>query len=110
MACRKSDPLWAVRGVHREEDVTLVIEASKQIHAECFATKRGIEVIFVGEASLAEVEAARASGRLWRYTPVPALTCLGRPIGFLQTAFLVVCGLATVAINLKVHQVHLKLW
>ena len=110
MARKKSDPLWTVRGVNREEDVTLVIEAEKQIQAECFATKRGIEVVFVGEASPAEIDTAREAGRLWRYTPAPSLTCLGRPVGILQAGLLVICGLVTLVLDLRANQIPLRLW
>jgi len=109
MARKTSDPMWAVRGVNSEEDVTLVIEAGKQIQAECFATKRGIEVVFVGEASSVEIEKAKTEGRLWRYTPAPTLVCLGRPVGIMQAGLLVICGLATMVLNLKANHVPLSL-
>ncbi|HSI33971.1 MAG TPA: hypothetical protein VK986_10330 [Tepidisphaeraceae bacterium] len=107
---RAKDPMWAVRGVHRESDVTLVIETATAVQAECFATKRGVEVVVVGEATEADVAAAKTSGWLWKYTPEPRLTCFGRPVGRLQAAMLVVCGLATVLINLKAQHVPLRLY
>jgi hypothetical protein len=105
---KTSDTLWAIRGVSQGQDICLVIEAPTETAADCFATKRGIEVVVVTQASAEETAAAKAAGRLWRYTPEAKLKCFGRPIGHLQAAFLVLCGLGTVLLNLHVHHVPLR--
>lgn len=106
---KSSDPLWAIRGVSRGEDICLVIEAPTDVAADCFATKRGIEVVVVTQATSQETAAAKEAGRLWRYTRDVRLRCFGRPVGYLQAAFLVVCGLATVVLNLRAYHVPLRL-
>src|SRR5687768_11601793 len=109
MRRKKPDPLWTVRGVSRGEDVCLVVEAPTDVTAECFASKRGVEVVVVTEAIAAEVAAAKIVGRLWRYTPEARLRCFGRPVGHLQAATLVLCGLATVLLNLRAQHVPIAL-
>jgi hypothetical protein len=109
MTHKAADPYWTVRGVSRGEDVCLVVEAASRTAAECFATKRGVEVVFVTEASRADVTWARTAGRFWRYTPEPRLKVLGRPVGHRQAACLVLCGLATVLLDLRAHRVPLRL-
>lgn len=109
MSRKPSDPYWAVRGVSRGEDVCLVIEAPTPVAAECFAIKRGIEVVIVAEATAAEIDAAKLANRLWRYTPELRLRCFGRPVPHLQAACLVLCGLATMVLDLRAHHVPLRL-
>ena len=109
MSHKTADPFWTVRGVSLGKDVCLVIEAATQTAAECFATKRGVEVVFVSEANRGEVTAARAANRLWRYTPEARLKVLGRPVGHMQAACLVLCGLATVLLDLRANRVPMRL-
>jgi hypothetical protein len=109
MTHKQADPYWAVQGVCRGDDVCLVVEAASETAAECFATKRGVEVILVTEARRSDVAAARLAGRLWRYTPEPRLKVLGRPVGRMQTACLVLCGLATVLLDLRAHRVPVRI-
>jgi hypothetical protein len=109
MTHKAADPYWTVRGVSRGEDVCLVVEAASKTAAECFATKRGVDVVFVTEANRADVAWARNAGRFWRYTPEPRLKVLGRPVGQRQAACLVLCGLATVLLDLRAHRVPVRL-
>src|SRR4051812_45395534 len=106
---RASDPYWTVRGTTRGQDICLVIEAPTATAADCFATKREIEVVVVGEAAPDEIVAAKASGHLWRYTPEPPLKCFGRPVGQFQAATFIICGLATAVLNLHAWRVPLRL-
>jgi hypothetical protein len=106
---KQPDPYWTVRGVSRGQDVCLVIEAASMTAAECFATKRGVDVVFVTEANRGDLAAAKAAGRFWRYTPDARLKCFGRPVGHLQAACLVLCGLATVLLDLKANRVPMRL-
>jgi hypothetical protein len=87
----------------------MVIEAATETEAECFAIKRGVEVIVVNPSTAPEIAAAKRSGMLWRYTPEPPLKCFGRPVGHLQAASLVICGLATMVLNLHAHHIPLRL-
>lgn len=106
---KTSDPLWTVRGVNRGEDICLVIEAPTETAADCFASKRGIDVVVLTQATQAEIVAAAESGRLWRYTRDARLKCFGRPVKHVQAACLVLCGLATVVLNLHAYRVPLRL-
>jgi hypothetical protein len=110
MSQKSNDPYWTVRGVSGGQDVCLVIEAATAVAAECFATKRGIEVVVVDNASAHEMADAKVAGRLWRYTPEPRLKCFGRPIGHLHAACLVLCGLATMILDLRAHHVPLRIF
>lgn len=110
MSRKQHDPFWTVRGVLGGEDICMVIEAASEVSAECFATKRGVEVVLINVATPGELSAARTSGRLWRYTPESRLRCFGRPVGYLQAALLVICGLATVVLDLKANQIPLRLY
>lgn len=110
MRSMKPDPLWTVRGVCRTEDVCLVIEASSDVAAETFASKRGIDVVVVTQALASEVAAAKLAGRLFRYTPEPRLRCFGRPVGHMQAACFVLCGLATMVLNLRAQHIPLKIF
>ena len=105
---QQADPLWTVRGVSAGEDVCLVVEAASAVAAECFATKRGVDVVVVTEARNSEIHAAKIAGRFWRYTPEPRLRCFGRPVGLPQAACLVLCGLATLMLNLHAARVPLR--
>jgi hypothetical protein len=109
MARKQADPLWTVRGLGRGADLCMVVEAASETEAECFAIKRGVEVIVVNPAEPHEVATAKRTGMLWRYTPEPRLKCLGRPVGHLQASVLVLCGLATMVLNLQAHHVPLRL-
>lgn len=109
MSQKSNDPFWTVRGVTGGQDVCLVIEAATAVTAECFATKRGIEVVVVDAATPRETADAKVAGRLWRYTPEPRLKCFGRPVGHLSAACLVLCGLATMILDLRAHHVPLRL-
>jgi hypothetical protein len=109
MPHKQADPLWTVRGLGRGVDVCMVVEAASETEADCFATKRGVEVIVVNPATAPEIAHAKRNGLLWRYTPEPRLKCFGRPVGHLQAASLVICGLATMVLNLHAHHVPLRL-
>ena len=108
MSKKKPDTIWSVRGMALGQDVCLVIEAATDVAAELFATKRGVDVVVVTQATFAEIAAARGSGRLWRYTPESRLRCFGRPVGALQAACLMLCGLATLALDLHARHIPIR--
>src|SRR5437899_1893776 len=103
MSKKKPDTIWSVRGMALGQDVCLVIEAATDVAAE-----RGVDVVVVTQATLAEIAAARGSGRLWRYTPEARLRCFGRPVGALQAACLMLCGLATLALDLHARHIPIR--
>src|SRR5687768_3211444 len=103
------DPFWSVRGVYGGQDVCLVVEGTDPTAAECFATKRGVDVVFVEEATSGDVAQAKFNGLLWRYTPEPKLKCFGRPVNRLQAACLLLCGLATIFVNLRAFHIALPI-
>lgn len=109
MSSKENDPFWTVRGVLNGEDVFLVVEAPSQVSAELFATKRGVDVVLVSTASTQEQSQARLSGRIWRYTPQARLRCFGRSVSHMQAGSLVLCGLATIVLDLRAHHVPLSL-
>lgn len=85
---------------HTGDDKSIVVEAGSRAEAEYMGLKRGIPVAFVHEASRADLSAARKAKTLWRYTPAPRHTCLGRPLDRRQIAALVLAGVATVALHI----------
>ena len=88
--------LWVVRGTSRaNEDISVVIEAATEAEAQYMAARRGIPVIVVEPATSADIGQARAEGRLWTYTAEATHKCLGRPVGKLSLACLMVCGIIT---------------
>jgi hypothetical protein len=103
---KQPDPFWTVRGVYGGQDVCLVVEGNDPTAAECFATKRGVDVVFVEQASSNDIATARERGLLWRYTPETRLKCFGRPISPLQAVCLLLCGWATVFAILKAQHIY----
>ena len=106
---KEHDPFWTVRGVYEGQDVCLVIEGVSQTAAECFATKRGVDVVFIEEATHSDIAAAKLKGLLWRYTPEVKLKCFGRPVNKLQAVCLLLCGAATIFVNLRAAHILLPI-
>src|SRR5262245_20231847 len=96
--------LWAVKGtLDSGEDVSIVVEAESQAEAEYMGLKRSIPVAVVHLAKAEDIKAARESKLLWRYTRENRYQCFGRPLNKMQLTFLMVLGLATLAMNLRPH-------
>jgi hypothetical protein len=92
--------LWVVRGTVRDQDISIVVEARSREEAEAIGWKRDIPVIVVSEASEEDVLAARQAKLLRRYTAESQLKCLGRPVGPVQIATLLLCGVVTALLDL----------
>ena len=90
---------WVIRWADGDDDKAAVIEADSRAAAECAALKRNIPVAFVGEADDYDILDARRAKLLWKYTPDPKHTCLGRPVGQFQLACLMFAGAMTAALH-----------
>ena len=89
--------LWVVRGTyeHTGEDVSIVIDVKTRAEAEYIARRRGIPVVIVEPATEHDVRIARKAKRLYTWHPRQGYSCFGRPVGSLQLACLMVCGVLT---------------
>ena len=96
---------WVIRwsDLQTNEDRFVVMEAKSMAVARTFALKRDIPVVFVGEASDAEINAARKANLLWRYTRPNGRRCFGRPVTSGQLACLMLCGIWTIGVILRSH-------
>ena len=94
---------WVIRWTdrHTNEDKAIVVEAESQAEAEYMGLKRGIPIVFLGEASDWDVAAARKAKLLWKYTRVSPYSCFGRQVTKREIVFLMIAGLATAFLNLK---------
>ena len=94
---------WVIRWTdrHTSEDKAIVVEAESQAEAEYMGLKRGIPIVFLGEASDSDVAWARRQKLLWKYTRVSPYTCMGRPVSKREIAFLMFAGLMTAFFHLR---------
>ena len=95
---------WVIRWTDPKtgQDQAIVVEAESRAAAETTAVKRNIPVVHLGEADDADLAAAREANLLWRYTPnCSTWKCFGQPVGALQLACLMFCGVCTIAILLQ---------
>jgi hypothetical protein len=101
---------WVIRWTDAQsnEDRAIVLEAESKTSAELMALRRGIPTVFIGEASDSDVEMAREHKLLWKYTPNPRYSVLGRAVGMRAVACLMLCGVWTIFVLLRVG--HIPLW
>jgi hypothetical protein len=94
---------WVIRWTdkHTNEDKAIVVEAESQAEAEYMGLKRGIPIVFLGEASDWDVAAAKRAKLLWKYTRVSPYSCFGQQVSKRELVFLMACGLATAFLHLK---------
>lgn len=92
---------WVIRWADGDSDKAAVIEAETRAAAECAALKRNIPVVFVGEADEYDLRDARRARLLFKYTPDPKHTCLGRPVGECQLACFMFAGMMTVLLHVN---------
>ena len=94
---------WVIRWTdrHTNEDKAIVVEAESQAEAEYMGLKRGIPIVFLGEASDADVAAAKKAKLLWKYSRVSPYSCFGRTVSMREVVFLMLAGLATAFLHLK---------
>ena len=81
----------------------LVVEARSQAVAETFALKRDIPVVIIEEASDDDIAQADKAKRLWRSTYADRrYSCFGQPVATSQLACLMICGVCTITVLLRV--------
>ena len=92
---------WVIRWVDGGEDKAVVVEAETRAAAEYSALKRNIPFVFIGEADEYDLRAARKAKLLWKYTPDPKHTCLGRPVTSFHLVCLMISGVMTATLHLS---------
>lgn len=94
---------WVIRWTdqHSGEDKSIVVEAESQAEAEYMGLKRGIPIVFLGEASSSDVADASKNKLLWKYSRVSPYSCFGRTVSTRELVFFMMAGLATAALNLR---------
>ena len=92
---------WVIRWTdqHSGEDKSIVVEAESQAEAEYMGLKRGIPIVFLGEASGADVAYAKRQKLLWKYSRVSPYSCFGRSLSTTEVVFVMTLGIATAALN-----------
>jgi hypothetical protein len=100
---------WVIRWTDAQsgDDKAIVVEGETRAHAECMAVKRGIPVVFVGEAGPADIRLAREQKLLWKYTPAPKYSCFGRAVSHRELVCLLFVGVATMLLILHRQDVPL---
>ena len=94
---------WVIRwtDLASGEDKSIVVEAESQAEAEYMGLKRGIPIVFLGEASRADVADAKKSKLLWKYSRVSPYSCFGHALSTREVVFVMCAGLGTVLLNLR---------
>ena len=87
------------------DDKWVVVEAETRPAAEAWALKRGVPFVVLTEAKAQEIWAARDAGLLRNHTPRVRHKCWGEPVGRWQMAFLMLAGVTTAILNLRVPDV-----
>lgn len=98
--------LWTIRGTDptTEQDTFVVTEADTAAEAEYFARRRGFPVVVVEQATPADIRAARTAGTLFHYSGGSRYRCFGHPITSGQLVCLMLCGITTIGLLLRAHQ------
>ena len=101
---------WVIRWTdqHSGEDKSIVVEAESQAEAEYMGLKRGIPIVFLGEASNSDLDDAKKNKLLWKYSRVAPYSCFGRPLSTREVVFVMSCGIATALFNLRPVIEHLR--
>ena len=94
---------WVIRWTdrHTNQDKAIVVEARSSAEAEYMGLKRGLPIVFLGEASNRDVATAKKAKLLWRYTRVSPYNCFGRSVNRFEVLVLMMAGLATAFLHLK---------
>lgn len=102
---------WVIRwtDVHTGEDKSIVVEAESQAEAEYMGLRRGIPIVFLGEASNADVADATKAKLLWKYSRVSPYSCFGRTLSTREVLLVMFAGLGTALLHLRpvIQQVEL---
>jgi hypothetical protein len=101
---------WVIRWTdqHSGEDKSIVVEAESQAEAEYMGLKRGIPIVFLGEASDSDIADASRNKMLWKYSRVSPYSCFGRSLTTRQVVFFMTAGIATALVNLRPVIEHLR--
>ena len=94
---------WVIRWTdqHSGEDKSIVVEAESQAEAEYMGLKRGIPIVFLGEASRSDLDDAKKNKMLWKYSRVSPYSCFGQSLSTTQVVFFMTAGITTALLNLR---------
>ena len=100
---------WVIRWTdqHSGEDKSIVVEAESQAEAEYMGLKRGIPIVFLGEASNSDLDDAKRNKLLWKYSRVSPYSCFGRSLSTKEVVLLMSAGIMTALLNLRPVLEHL---
>jgi hypothetical protein len=96
---------WVIRWTDSQsgEEKSIVVEAESQAEAEYVGLRRGIPVVFLGEASgtdVADAGKAKLLRKRSRVSPSP-YSCFGRPLSTREVMLVMLAGLGTAALHLR---------
>ena len=94
---------WVIRWTDQQTgaDKSIVVEAESQAEAEYMGLKRGIPIVFLGEASSADVADASKAKLLWKYSRVSPYSCFGRTLSTREVVLVMCAGLVTALLHLR---------
>lgn len=94
---------WVIRWTDpvNNEDKSIVVEAESQAEAEYMGLKRGIPIVFLGEANRSDLEEAKRNKLLWKYSRASPYTCFGRALSTREIVCVMAAGVATVLLHLR---------
>ena len=94
---------WVIRwtDVHSSQDKSIVVEAESQAEAEYMGLKRGIPIVFLGEASGSDIADAKKAKLLWKYSRVAPYSCFGHAMSTREVVFVMSAGIATAMLHLR---------
>ena len=104
--------LYIVRGKNSNHDRSLRIHAESAAEAEAIGWKRGLFVTEVTPVEKSTTESGKLDriaelvSRTWKSATIPPLKVFGRAISNGQAAALVLCGIATWAVDLRTLVLH----
>ena len=100
---------WVIRGTdgRTDSDFAMVVEADSRASAEAWALKRNVPYVMIDEAEAGDVAGASRDKRLWKHTPDTRHRCFGQPVNAGQLACLILCGIWTIGLLLRVSQVRI---
>lgn len=94
---------WVIRwtDLHSGQDKSIVVEAESQAEAEYMGLKRGIPIVFLGEASGSDIADAKKAKLLWKYSRVSPYSCFGHAMSTREVVFVMSAGIATALLHLR---------
>jgi hypothetical protein len=104
--------VFVVRGKNRNHDRALRVHAESAEEAEAIGFKRGLFVTEVTPVDTSSSQAgkldrvAEVVRRAWQNTPTDSFEAFGRALSSGQAAAIVICGIATWAIDLHALVLH----